>query len=268
MVETILGVQFDPIRAFTNGHLGAFWARIRGSSQAGERWTKVTDAAPLPMTFERFDDEHPWMDVGIALQVSRDPPANRLQISNESGNALIQIQNGRIHYNWVRQHDGVYVRYENVRPRFEAILAELGSYLKEQGLGDIKPNQWEVTYVNHMPKGTVWDAPGDWADVFVGLAPSGFGASESRFESFAGVWHYEIPEKRGRLHVELARARTQAAPREELLRFTLTARGPISPGTLNGGELVNGLDLGRRAIVTGFRDLTSKRAHAYWKLES
>ena len=49
----------------------------------------------------------------------------------------------------------------------------------------------------------------------------------------------------------------------EVLRLTLTARGPIDEST----RLSDGLDLGRRVIVLTFRDITSKEAHAFWELE-
>jgi uncharacterized protein (TIGR04255 family) len=268
VVETVLGVQFDPIRGFTNAHLGAFRVRVKQAASAGERWMRVSDAVPLPPTFERFDDEHAWMDVGLTLTFSQEPPASRLQIRNESGGALIQLQNGRLHYNWIRQVDGAYVRYRNVRPGFDAIFAELAEFLVEQGLGEIKPNQWEVTYVNHIPKGTVWNTPEEWAHLFIGLPSLGSPQGEIRLESFGGMWHFEIPERRGRLHVEVSHAKTQEEPKEELIRLTLTARGPIEPPAGGAIAASRGLDLGRQVIVTAFRDLTSERAHLYWELET
>ena len=56
VVETVLGVQFDPIPGFSNAHLGAFWKRLlahENSGSAGE-WRTLTDAPPIEPTFERF----------------------------------------------------------------------------------------------------------------------------------------------------------------------------------------------------------------------
>ena len=49
VVETVLGLQFNPLSAFTNAHLGAFW-----QSLGVEAWPTVTDKPPLPRQEERF----------------------------------------------------------------------------------------------------------------------------------------------------------------------------------------------------------------------
>ncbi len=267
VVETVLGVQFNPLRGFTNAHLGAFWKRIVQSSCADSRWTKVTDAAPLAPSVEHFGEEHAWSAVGLTLRVSSDPPAGRLQIRNESGDALIQVQNDRLHFNWIRGQDGGYPRYESVRPKFDAVRAEFEAFLREEGFDGFEPNQWEVTYVNHIPRGTVWQTPRDWGALFAGLLGQRADPSEVRFESLTSAWHFEIPERRGRLHIDLKHAKTQEDPRTELLRLTLTARGPVSSAEGGESNLSDGLDLGRRVIVRTFRDITSEEAHAYWELE-
>jgi uncharacterized protein (TIGR04255 family) len=269
VVETVLGVQFDPLPKFQNAHLGAFWRHLlvravgAGDSDA-HRWINVNDAPPIEPAYERFEDERNW-GPELTLRLTADV-ACRLQIRNADGSAMVQVQNGRLHYNWIGQAGEQYRRYAIVRPVFDMIYGEFLQFVQSEALGDVRPNQWEVTYVNHIPKGTVWGDPSDWPKLFVGLPGVWAAPSSVQLESVGGSWHFEIPPQRGRLHVDLKHAKTQQTAPQEILRLTLTARGPI--GKEGGMKLAEGLDLGRRAIVLTFREITSSQAHAYWKLES
>lgn len=171
---------------------------------------------------------------------------------------MIQVQNGRFHYNWLGQGGAEgYPRYEKVLPEFERFLAQFQAFLADRSLGEIKENQWEVTYINHIPKGTVWDSPADWPSVFRpgGLTPEP--SSKVQLETLSSACRYEIPPQQGRLHVRLQHGSAQGT---EVLILTLTARGPIKNGY---GE---GLDLGRETIVRAFKDMTSPEVHDYWEL--
>ena len=46
--------------------------------------------------------------------------------------------------------------------KFDALFEKFRTFVREMRLGDLRLNQWEVTYVNHLPKGTVWNSPADW----------------------------------------------------------------------------------------------------------
>ncbi|MCC7290571.1 MAG: hypothetical protein IT449_00755 [Phycisphaerales bacterium] len=182
---------------------------------------------------------------------------------------MIQVQNGRLHYNWIRRPGIEYVRYAANRPKFDAVLVAFRAFLSGENLGEPKPNQWEVTYVNHIPKGTVWQSPEDWARLFVGMPQVAPDLGSVNLETMSGAWHYVIPDRRGRLHVDLKHAKLDADPASEILRATLTARGPI--GASSAGEsctLEEGIELGRRIIVLGFKAMFSEEAHTTWGLES
>src|SRR5690606_2055154 len=114
---------------------------------------------------------------------------------------MIQVQNGRIHFNWLRQGEGAYPRYEIVRDQFSEMLNRFQKFVADEQLGEFKPNQWEVTYVNQIPRGTVWDTPADW-DFFRLLAGMPTIANALEGESFSGQWHFVIPPRQGRLHID------------------------------------------------------------------
>jgi uncharacterized protein (TIGR04255 family) len=263
VVETVLGVQFDRLSGLTNAHLGGFWKHLRATDSEDGRWDEVNDAPPIELTVERFEDGQSWARDAMTFRVSQDPSC-RIQIRNARHNAMVQLQNGRLHYNWIGRGGQDYSRYCVVRPAFDRVYRLFQGFLQDEKLGAVSPNQWEVTYVNHLPKGSVWHVPADWAKVFVGLPGAWAASSEVQLESLAASWHFEIPPRRGRLHVELKHAKLIENEGREILQLTLTARGPVNDET----TLVDGLDLGRRAVVLGFRDITSPEAHRHWELES
>jgi uncharacterized protein (TIGR04255 family) len=251
-------VQFDPLPKLTNAHLGAFWTGL------GANWLQVSDAPPLEPQFEKFGDSGSWSRVGVRLTLAQVAPT-RVQIRNADGDRMIQIQNGRLHFNWLGQGCTAYPRYEAVRKDFDETLAQFKEFLAREGLGELRPNQWEVTYVNQFPKNTVWKSPDDWR--FFRPLQSIQGLNQSvQLESFGGEWHFEISPQRGRLHVKWQHGCQSDPMEQELIVLTLTARGPLPATAEAKGTLGEGLDLGHATIVRTFRDLMTDEANSYWGL--
>lgn len=258
VVETVLGVHFEEFATFGNVHLGAFWKTLP------RQWTRVADAPPLPEQIETFDHSK---FAGRNLRfVFTNQPDLRLQIKNTSDNRMVQLQNGQLHYNWLGHGGEEYARYPVIRTEFDEILACLCRFAKDESLGELKPLQWEVTYVNQLPKGTVWNSPSDWRILLAALPASSTGPAGTKLESFGGEWHYEIGDKLGRLHVRITHGRRGRPANDEVLTLTLTARGPVDGGAAN--SIGCGLDLGRETIVRAFRDLTSAAAHQFWGIKN
>lgn len=260
VVETVLGVQFERLRGLTNAHLGAFWERRK------KTWPHANDAPPLDEQFETFGKQAGW-NRAIKLKLTQ-APSSRLQIRNAAGDRMVQLQNCRLDYNWIGQPGEEYPRYRTVRPEFDQVLIKFRELVAEHELGVLVPNQWEVTYVNHMPRGTVWRDPQDWPAIFRSLPGLAVVPEGTDLEGFGAHWHFEIRPQRGRLHVELQHAYVEAPERREVLAMKLTARGP----TRKEGDVVaaidEGLNLGHEVIVTSFEELTSRQAHGYWNREN
>lgn len=256
--ETVLGVHFEPLQELRNTHLGAFWERL------GPEWPDVTDAHALPPQFERFDDSAVFgPSLGIFLT---DQPTVREQIRNADKNRMLQIQNGQVHYNWLGHGGAEYARYPVILDEFTSLFRAFRDFLVLNRVGECLPIQWEVTYVNHIPKGSVWTSPADWNRVFRYAPSATVNAGGARLESINGEWHYEIEPKRGRLHVIVQHGKQPGTKGEPLIVLTLTARGPIDKSDLDGVR--HGLDLGRETIVRAFKDLTSNEAHTFWGIEN
>ena len=260
VTETVLGLQFETIPGFTNAHLGAFWSYLGGR----EYWPTVRDAAAVAPSFERFGEERQWKNLdALNFDISQTPPT-RMQIQDASANRMVQIQRDRLVYNWTATQSGCeYVRYEKLRPEFDDILQKLHDFLKAQSLPPIQPNQWEVTYINQIAQGTVWNDASDWRKVFTFQAVPPAEVNGCTLENFSGGWIYEIAPQRGRLRLNVQHAWLEPNGKQILL-FNLTARGPIKDGAAAVSTIGEGLEVGHEMIARSFVSLTSEEARKYW----
>ncbi|MBI1374288.1 MAG: TIGR04255 family protein [Phycisphaera sp.] len=260
LVEAAVSVQFEPLRGFSNAHLGLFWDQLRQS------YPKSVDAGPIQPQFERFGKDVrrkprlPKFRIGPADTVAR------LQMISEDDQTMVQVQNGRLAFNWRRATDGEYPRWHKVYPLFKEAFDEFASFLSAQGLGAVEPNQWEVAYVNHLLRERDWSGPADWPNLLPGLVGTGTRVSSGVQESVGGHMRFVLPEEAGRLHVEMFHGFTSAEEdTPEMLGLQLTARGPVDPENVD--SLFEGLELGHRAIVHTFAEITGPEAHERWERE-
>ncbi len=246
VVETVLGIQFVPLVKLKGFHGGLFW------SELGTGWSRAEESPPIAAAFERFDDSPP-LDLLFSFEVGAGSPV-RLRMRSDDGTEMVQLQRDRLHYNWLGGEAGAYPRYPEVRARFDDVLQQFQGFLEQQKLGELQPNQWEVTYVNRLPRGEVWNSA---AEHLATLKLAGSPEVEGLVTEAADLkLRFLIPPNQGRLHVE-------SLQQPDHVRLTLTARGPAQ--TLE--ELSRGLDLGRKTIVTAFARLTSTEAQKAWRPE-
>ncbi len=264
LVEAVVGVQFDRVPGLSTAHFAAFWSTLDP-----EQWPTVADANLLAAQIERFDESSRWAKA-VQLRALQQHPGCRIQIKNSDGDRMIQVQNGRFHFNWLGTSGGAYPRYDNVRSEFADLWTRFAQFLLARYAIDLRPNQWEVTYVNQIPKETVWTSPADWSFFRpLGGVPTVEGILAG--ESFNGEWHFVIPPQRGRLHIAWQHGREEDEDNEqpqEFIRLTLTARGPTEPQNDPTAAVLSGLDLGRETIVRSFRELMSDAANQYWGLKN
>lgn len=262
VVETVLGVQFEEIPHFGNAQLGAFWKTLDPAE-----WVSVTDAPPLEPQFEQFGEGMGPQPL-LAFRWTQDL-RTRLQIKNEPGDRMIQIQNSRFHFNWLGKTAGYYPRYPAVRDGFEAVLKQFVTFVGKEKLRTFRPNQWELTYINNIPKGTVWNAPSDWG-FFRPLRGVPTLPNLIEGETFTGQWHCAIPHQRGRLHMQWQHGLPPAAShdRQETIWLTFTARGPLGTADDPVKAVLEGLELGHVTIVQSFKALMSEEANAFWGLKT
>jgi uncharacterized protein (TIGR04255 family) len=258
ITETAISVQFKPLRQMSNGHLGLFWERVR------DAFPISSDAVPIEPKVERFGPDIqrvrlPHLRVGMA------PAASRLRMESPDQHSMLQIQNGRLVFNWMRLADGEYPRWAVVRPRFDSALRELESLVADEKLGAIEPDQWEVVYVNQFLKGREWTTPSDWNAILPGVIGTTSGVPDASLETGVFRASFEMPKRVGRIHVEVSHG--FSGPDDEateVLVVQLTARGSVDK---ERGPLA-GLDIGREAIVRTFVALTGEHVRkVIWQQE-
>jgi uncharacterized protein (TIGR04255 family) len=259
VVETVIGVQFVPLSGWTNGHPGWFWKRY-----LGDEWKTAADTQPLPDQFERFGDQRQWAPPGVQLFFGPAGRPARVQITTATGDRMIQVQPNRFHYNW-QKREGVYPSYRTMKAEFDELFRQFWRFVQEAGLGEVSPNQWELTYVDHIPRGPLWETPADWHKVLPGLLNARAELGGCPMEGVAGEWTYVINPERGRLHVELRPGRLGGPDSPDGLVLQTTARGPVRQES--GWGLDAGLDLGHDTIIRAFLEMTSPEAQRAWGVE-
>jgi uncharacterized protein (TIGR04255 family) len=139
--EVVLSIQFAPLQKFGNAHVGLFWRTVRS------KYPKVTELPALAPAFETFGAPARQAPM-VQFEQLFAAPMSRFWFEKEGEPDLMQLQQDRILHNWRKQkEDQVYPRYEKVRSVFEREVAAFTKFAADEGFGDIKPNQCEVTYV-------------------------------------------------------------------------------------------------------------------------
>ena len=256
VVETVLSVQFAPLQKFTDAHAGWFWKNYLDSE-----WSDVQVAPKIDDQFELFGDEMRWGPTG-AFRIATGPGSERIQLIRSDNERMIQIQDTRFIYNWKKQ-EGSYPSYDELLPEFQRVFTQFKNFTVEAGFGPLIPNQWEVTYVNHIPKGKLWESVKDWPTIFSALQAPGTNAFELSSEDFRGEWRSIIGGNLGRLYTTLSRGRVGSDKGPEIILLQFTARGPTNPEETT--DLQNGFRLGHESIVLSFTEMTSDTAHKHWK---
>ncbi|MBN1918452.1 MAG: TIGR04255 family protein [Verrucomicrobia bacterium] len=251
--EVVLGVQFGELTDFQTVHSGLYWQTIRA------QYPKLQERAPLSTAFEFFGDP---VRLEHGVHVEQVPPLRRCWFLDESENRLVQLQPERFLHNWRKvTGEEEYPRYSSIKKSFEQLWQGFLGFVQTNEIGKIAPNQWEVTYVNHVYRGEGWDTLADLSDILACWS----GASSAGYlptpETNAVALSYAFPEQHGRLHVHLD-LRFQRPGNKKLLRLELTARGKLDSD--DPSDLHRCLDVGHEWIVWGFTDLTTGKAHKLW----
>ena len=262
VTEVALAVQFDTLSALSAIHLGLLWQDV-----FRVRFPKQEDHPPRAPAFEEFGIRKPKT---IEVKIEQQYPTPRRWFLNESETKLIQVQNDRFVHNWRKiKGDEDYPHYDIILDTFMRELENFRQFLSRKQIGELIPNQCEVTYVNHIFQGEGWDRHGQLDNLFPFWVSRYSDEFLPEAETVRFLLQYEIPDPEkegnpiGRLHInEEPRFRTK--DNKPIISLTLTARGrPFS------GEGVEGvlpfLNLGREWIVRGFTSITTKDMHKLWE---
>jgi uncharacterized protein (TIGR04255 family) len=252
VVEVVLGVQFDTLPDLTNGHLGWFWGEMN------DEFPKSDDVPPIP-NVETLGEESAFGFPGFALRERSGD--SRLRMTSSDGTKMIQIQNGWLVANWTKKPNSGYPGFTEVNKLFNQAMGLFSRFLDSRKLGIIRPNLWEVTYIDHIPRGTVWNDFRDLHKVFPGLFGTGHCPKGER-EAVNASWGWRLTPHPGRLLVTVQSAKMSETGADILLVRSV-ARGPL--GGENSPTLDACLNFGRSSVVDTFMEVTSIEAQRYWQ---
>lgn len=150
--EIVCGIRFNPIKGLQSGHFGILWQKFRSD-------------------FPRTEDQNLVGPVSQEDLGSPDkPPLPRVWFIHENENELIQVQRNRLLHNWrKRRPDDEYPGYEKVVENFERYLSYFEEFLTEENLENLVPREYELTYIDLIPKGHGWENSSDLAKIFPNL---------------------------------------------------------------------------------------------------
>jgi uncharacterized protein (TIGR04255 family) len=245
--EVVCGIRFDSPDNLRITHFGLLWQKFCND------YPKIQHVPPIATTKGEI-----LIDKTVGM------PLPRVWFINKSDDQLIQFQMDRFYFNWRRRLKD-YPRYEHVILNFEKTLDVIIKLFEEFELGQLKPVEYELSYINHIPKGQGWDTIDDLPKIFSDFL---WNKTEERFlhnpQFIAWETRFLLPEQNGSLIVNLKQA-TRTEDKVPLLILELKTRG--FNGSTSKQAIREWFDIAHEWIVRGFSDLITKEIQTIWKLE-
>ena len=260
VTEVVLSIQFGALAKFTSVHVGLLWERLRSE------YPIASEQAPIAAAFETFGLPQQNLQPFMEIQTLLSPPMPRYWFEDADAVDLLQVQHDRILHNWrKREAAQEYPRYEAIRARFERDLALFEEFLSSEGLGNLRPNQCEVTYINTI------DVPDDdnvhqhlervtplWTGQLSEAHP--YVTENATLQTRFLLRHDDQPF--GRAFVVFTPAFMVASNRP-VWRLEITVRGKPSHDSVQ--EAFKLLDEGRDIVVRTFAGVTTPEMWRLWE---
>jgi uncharacterized protein (TIGR04255 family) len=245
--EVFCGLRFHASDELRIPHIGLLWDKFRHD------YPVIQHAPPIaPVKGE------------ILLDAESGLPLPRVWFINKSDDQLIQFQNDRFYFNW-RYRQSNYPRYNYVIEKFENELSIIKDFFCKFNLGEFKPIEYELCYINNIPKGKGWETIEDLPKIFSDFV---WTQKKGRFlpnpELFAWQARFPLPANNGNLNVKLNNA-IQTKGKVPLLVLELKTVGIGE--SQNPKAIREWFDLAHEWIVRGFTDLTTPYIQKIWERE-
>ncbi len=124
--------------------------------------------------------------------------------------------------------------------------------------------QYELTYVNQIPEGDLWEKVSDIGNIFNKINFS-LGEDLILKEPESVNWRisFVLPDQSGRLYATVKTGATRTSDNKKVIIFDLTVRGIGQDKLLS--NMKHWFDVAREWIVKGFTDLTTSEAQQLWR---
>lgn len=260
VVEVVLSLQFEPLAKLQVQHLGFLWSVFKNE------FPKVETKPPLDPAVELFDQK-PFRPT-VRFEVGELPLVPRVWFVSGNGSEIIQVQSDRFIHNWRKVGDSSsYPRYEHIRAAFESAVGRFAKFVAEHSLGELKPSQCEITYINHIPAEDGPNAHGE-ANRVLSLLREDFQVpflppqEAVQFSTRYLLRNDDVAVSRpfGRLYVDMNPA--YDSQQKPIFVLNLTVRA--LPAGQNIESTMECYDVGRKYIVCTFDAITTGAMHMKW----
>lgn len=225
-------------------------------SAFGDEFPDRQEQPPIHMPRERFDSPLPGIGPGLAL-LSGQPPM-RLWLRTADGTRLVQLQRDWLACNWQKgAGPQPYPRYDAIEAFFLDTWGKTETLARARG-GELVAQQCELSYVNQILPGDIWDRHGQMARV-IQLA-SDARAPLPEAEDGQLAFRYRIEHEGrpvGRLYVTVTPG-LRPLDLTPTIQLTLSARG--MPLSADREGMIGFFRLAHRWIVHGFAAVTTDEA--------
>ena len=185
-------------------------------------------------------------------------PLRRVWLVDPTGRYLIQLDPPRFLHNWRKREDrDPYPRFETAYSRFTESLKLYQAFAEESSLGDLNPNLYELSYINHIfeEEDVFPEQVGRFLN-FYGWQPSS--AFQGHPEALNIRLALPLPNKAGRLTVSVQHG-TRETDGKSVLVLDLTARGATKM------TMDEWFSIAHETIVRGFAEVTTDEAQRLWR---
>lgn len=258
VAEVSIGVQFEPIEKLGVPALGTLWSRFK------KDFPVTQEQAPLPPVSEKFGatirEPVPW-----EIKLENIPLVPRCWFLSKDSSELIQVQKDRFIHNWRKMgEDPGYPSYAPLRDRFAGELATFTRFLTDERLGELRANQCELTYIDHILAGSPGERHRSLSRICRLAADWPQSPDLAELESVRLEGRFVFPNLRepsGRLYINVSPAFRISDKSPIYLLYTVARGRPAGEGL---EDIRPFLDKAHESLINLFLQITTPEIQATW----
>jgi len=249
VIEVYFRQYFETLAGLKTPHIGIFWDIVKSNFPSFE-------AKPyLPPQIETFENP-PQNQKPRVLQI---PAMQRTWFLSETENEILQIQPDQLITNWRKiSPEDRYPHYDEIVEKYFQYSNLFESFISDRELGEIKNNQLELTYINHITSSNGWTPDAPLEEIFPSFRAS---SSQNNFlpkiDSVNWTNTYVLPNQEGRLYATIRTVWHKKYSNEPIIQFQLLVRGIGEDCSPEG--IRSWFDQAHDWIVLSFGELTSEQ---------
>ena len=215
--EVVLSVLFGSLDKFLAPHLGQIWNEFK---QDG--FVSVAEHPPVPSVVETF----PNPVQGPQLRINNLPNLARVWFIHQNDSKIIQVQRDRFMFNWRKTESSLsYPGFSTIFEEFEGSYNRFKGILKDLGISEVTPLQYELTYIDQLFRGNGWDNLDDIGKIYnLFIDTQKSDSFWSGAESMILRTSFPVEDLHGRLHLTIS-SRVKMPEQRQTLQTDFTMRG-------------------------------------------